>query len=223
MPHFCRKLLFHQENFMQRTALWGLIVDCRFLDSGRVQLQGDGMKLLPSLLLAAGIGFAGTAAALAAGEQMHQMTIKLPAGGLAHITYSGDKAPKVVIDQNAATPAAFRNDPAFAMFARMQADMNRQMQAMQAMFNDPALWQRPELDNAVLNGTPNNANDMFSISTAKGGNYCMQSVQITQNGNEKPKVVRRTVGNCGGGNASPNATLRNAPESTPQVTTISYR
>lgn len=181
------------------------------------------MRLLPSLLLAAGIGLAGTAGALAAGEQIHQMTIKLPAGGVAHISYTGDKAPKVVVDQNARMPAAFRADPAFAMFARMQADMNRQMQAMQAMFNDPALWQRPELDNAILNGTPDNANGVFSISDKDGGNYCMQSVQITQDGNQKPKVVRRTEGNCGGGNASPNATLHAAPENTPQVTTISYR
>ena len=181
------------------------------------------MKLLPSLLLAAGIGIAGTAGALAAGEQIHQMTINLPADGVAHVTYTGAKAPKVTIDQNGAMPAAFRNDPAFAVFARMQADMNRQMQAMQAMFNDPALWQRPELDNAILNGAPNSGNDMFSISTAKGGAYCMQSVQITQDGNAKPKVVRRTEGNCGGGNASPNATLHDAPQNAPQVTTISYR
>lgn len=181
------------------------------------------MKLLSSLLLAAGIGITGTAGALAAGEQIHQMTVKLPAGGVAHVTYTGDKAPKVVIDQNGATPAAFRNDPAFAMLARMQADMNRQMRAMQAMFNDPMLWQRPELDNAILNGAPVGANDAFNISTAKGGSYCMQSVQITRNGNGKPKVVRRTEGNCGGDNASPNATLRNAPQNTPQVTTNSYR
>lgn len=180
------------------------------------------MRLLPSLLLVAGIGLAGTAGAFAANGQIHQMTIKLPAGGVAHVTYIGDKAPKVTVDQNAAMLAAFRNEPALAMFAQMQADMNRQMQAMQATFNDPALWQRPELDTAILNGTPNSAQDMFSISTKGGGNFCMQSVQIIQNGNEKPKVVRRTEGNCGG-SASPNVTLRDAPQITPQVTTISYR
>jgi hypothetical protein len=176
------------------------------------------MRLLPSLLLAAGIGVAGTAGALAAGEQIHQMTIRLPAGGVAHVTYTGDKAPKVTVDQNTALPASVGADPAFAMFARIRADMERQMQAMQAMFNDPAL--RPELDTAILNGTPGGASDVFSISTAKGGNFCMQSVQITRLGNEKPKVVRRTQGNCGG---SPDATLRDTPQTAPQVTSISYR
>jgi hypothetical protein len=177
------------------------------------------MRLLPSLVLAAGIGFAGTAGALAAGEQIHQMTIKLPAGGVAHVTYTGNVAPRITVDQNPAHAAA---DPAFAIFARMQADMDRQMHAMQALFSDPALWQRPELDNAILNGKPGGADDLFSISTAKGSGFCTQSVQITQNGNEKPKVVRRTAGNCGT-SATPDAALKDAPQNDPQVTTISYR
>jgi phospholipase/lecithinase/hemolysin len=177
------------------------------------------VKLLPSLLLAAGIGVAGTAGALAAGEQIHKMTIQLPAGGVAHVTYTGNVAPKVVVDQNPAHVAA--GDPAFAIFARVQADMDRQMGALQALFNNPALWQRPELDNALY-GKPDGANDVFDISTAKGSGFCMQSVQITQNGNEKPKVVRRTAGNCTG-NTLPNATLKAAPQNDPQVTAISYR
>lgn len=178
------------------------------------------MKPLPSLLLAAGVGFAGTAGALAAGEQIHQMTIKLPAGGIAHITYTGDKAPKVTVDQKPSRLTAFQADPAFAIFARMQADMDRQMRAMQALFNDPAL--RPELDTAILHGTSDNANDVFNISTAKNRGFCLQSVQITQSGNEKPKVVRRTAGNCGPARSGSDASVSD-PGTHADVANISYR
>jgi hypothetical protein len=156
------------------------------------------------------------------------MTVQLANGGVAHITYAGNTPPKVQIDNRFATPAAFARDPAFAMFAQMQTDMNRRMQLMQAMFHDPALWQRPEVDTAVLHNAPNLGNGMFSIAAGKGSAYCMQSVQITQNGNAKPTVVRHSAGDCGNGSAQhsapSHATLQADPSvQRPDMTTISYR
>jgi hypothetical protein len=169
------------------------------------------MKLVSSLVLAAGVAVAGIAFAAAAENNTHTMTVQLANGGVAHITYAGNTPPKVQIDNRFATPAAFARDPAFAMFAQMQTDMNRRMQLMQAMFHDPALWQRPEVDTA-----------------GKGSAYCMQSVQITQNGNAKPTVVRHSAGDCGNGSAQhsapSHATLQADPSvQRPDMTTISYR
>lgn len=173
------------------------------------------MKLLPSLALAAGIALAGTAVALA-GEPVHHMTVTLPDGGTGEITYTGNVAPKVTFHDGAFAPVAFANDPAFAMLERAQADMQHQMQAMQALFrSNAAALSAPGMSEAALSKLPAGAQGYSFISTMSGNGTCMQSVQITSTGNGKPNVVRRSSGNCGSDKAG--------AMDKPEATSISYR
>ena len=79
---------------------------------------------------AAVLVLAGTA--YAAGRGTHVMNVALPNGGVAHIEYVGDVAPKITVQPG--TPMA--GDWGMAPFAsegsfdRMMADMDRQTQAM---------------------------------------------------------------------------------------------
>jgi hypothetical protein len=128
------------------------------------------------LALAAGIGLIGVAGvsgiATAREPATHVMTVALPGGGVAHITYSGDVAPQVTFPP-ALLPwaAAFGPQSPFAALERISAEMDREA---------AALFQQI---------------DTGQFAAAPG--YCMQSVQITSLGDgSPPKVVRRSSGNC---------------------------
>jgi hypothetical protein len=129
------------------------------------------------LALAAGIGLLGLAGAtgIAAAQEpaTHVMTVPLPGGGIARITYTGDVAPRVAFEP-APIPwtSAFGPYSPFAELERISAEMNREA---------AALFQ--QIDSGQL---------------AAGPGYCMQSVQITSLGDgSPPKVVTHTSGNCG--------------------------
>jgi hypothetical protein len=168
------------------------------------------------VLLAGALALGGTAA-FAASNDVHHMTVRLSDGSVAQIEYAGDVAPKISVapmtqaDFNAFAPGvAF--GPAFMPvdFARIQADMNRQMNAMlqQASAMD-AYMARVFSDangpiEATLNGAPSNGSNVTTLISAKGGNFCSRSVEVSIV-NGKKNVVRHQSGNCGSSAAAEHA------------------
>lgn len=170
------------------------------------------MRKLPMILLAGALALGGTAA-LAASNDVHHMTVRLSDGSVANIEYTGDVAPTVsVAPMTNAQFDAFA--PAFmpiADFARIQADMNRQMNAMlqQASAMDAYMARMFAHANgpieATLNGMPSdNSNVTTLVSTANGGNFCARSVEVSIV-NGKKNVVRHQSGNCGASTAAEHA------------------
>ncbi len=137
---------------------------------------------------------------------LHDMTIQLPGGGVEHIEYIRDVAPKVAIAPAPLAPdifwpaSAFAADPTFAALDRVSAEMNRQMDALfrQAGSLASAAWSGTE-SAAVL---PPGTMSYSMISTAAGNQVCTRSMQITASGNGgKPQVIRHSFGDCGAGAA----------------------
>jgi hypothetical protein len=168
------------------------------------------MRKLPTLLLLAGALALGGTAALAAGNDVHHMRVSLPDGGVANIEYTGNVAPKVRVEpmSNAAFDA-FAPQVAFmpvANFARMQYDMNRQMNAMLHEVSAMDAYMARAFANAPMDATlhgmlPGNGNMTTLISTANGGNFCARSVEVSIVGGKR-NVVRRQSGDCGGAPAA---------------------
>ena len=187
------------------------------------------MRPMTTLLLA-GAAIAGvTGLALAAGSSPHQnaiheMTVQMPDGGVAHIRYTGNVASKLNFVQGAQSPftaAAFGAPSPFAEIARMQALMDRQMTAMMVQAR---LMQQAAMSDPLTRTS--GGNGMNFIGT--GGSFCMRSVQITvaPNGGA-PKVVSHTEGNCG--DARPTTPRSNTSSTSPNTSgsmgplqTISY-
>ena len=154
-----------------------------------------------SFLLAgiAALALAGTAAWAA--DNVHTMIVQLPGGGVEHITYTGDVAPKVrvvpmsAMPQVAFAPIAF----GFSDMARIQADMAAQMAHMHAMIEHANAMAAQSMAN-MPNGT-------MAISNGGGahGYFCAHSIQITTDAHGKQNVVEHTAGNCGGGNSQTSA------------------
>lgn len=148
----------------------------------------------------AAVALIGTAA-WAADSNVHEMTINLPGGGVEHITYTGNVAPKVSVAPVSAMPQVGFAPMAFGFpdFARIQAQMNAQMAQMHAMM---------EHANAMAaQSMANMPNGPMSVSTGGGahGYFCAHSVQITTDAHGKQNVVEHTAGNCGGGNSQTSA------------------
>jgi hypothetical protein len=174
------------------------------------------MRTLSTTLLAgiAGLTLLGTAA-FAASEAVHQMTIQLPEGGVAQIQYTGDTAPKVTFGTapvDAAWSNPFVHDPAFAQLARINAQMDRDMDAMlrqtRTISFAPLMlapWpDAAQLNEAALHNLPPGASSFSIVSTSTGNGVCTRMVQVTESQGGKPKVVSQNSGNCGGasGNAA---------------------
>ncbi|MGN6517136.1 MAG: hypothetical protein ACTHLR_14995 [Rhizomicrobium sp.] len=168
------------------------------------------MRKLPLLLLAGAMALGGTAA-FAASNDVHHMNVRLPDGGVASIEYTGNVAPKVsVTPMTQAEFDAFAPDAALmpVSFARIQADMDRQMNAMLEQVNAmnaymaQAFAQANAPIEATLNGvSPDGANAATLVSTANGGNFCARSVEVSIV-NGKKNVVRHQAGNCGASTAA---------------------
>jgi hypothetical protein len=155
-----------------------------------------------SVLLAgiAAVALAGTAA-WAADSDIHTMTVQLPGGGVEHITYTGNVAPKVVVAPNgmAGMPQIGFMPMAFPNFAQMQANMAAQMAQMHAMIQR-ANAMAAQAAASAPNGT------MAISNGGQGGSYfCSRSIQITTDAHGKQNVVEHAAGNCGGGNSQTSA------------------
>lgn len=156
-----------------------------------------------SILVAgvAAIGLAGTAA-FAAGNNIHEMTVRLPGGGVEHIQYTGDLAPKVTIAPFASIDAFAPNFAfGFPNLSQIRADMDRQMRQMDDMIRQANTAGTTEAQNGGLSSIaagPPGSQSYSMVSTFNGNNFCSRSVEVTRPANgAKPKVVSHTSGNCG--------------------------
>ena len=190
------------------------------------------MRPMTTLLLAGAVIAGVTGLALAAGgtpqkNAVHEMTVQMPNGGIAHIRYTGDMAPKLNFVQGAQSPfaaVAFGGPSPFAEIERMHALMNRQMAAMivQARLMQQSTMSDP-LYRASLSGGGKGTN-----IASTGGSFCLRSVQITATpSGGAPKVVSHTEGNCGEAKqtapqSNTSTTSPTAPSSMGPLQTISY-
>jgi hypothetical protein len=157
------------------------------------------MKPFKTAILAgaAALVLAGAAYAATLAPAMHTMTVTMPGGDTATISYSGNVAPKVRIG-SAPEMAAFRGAPSpFAALERISAEMDRQMWQLerQADLMAMPLWNTNPLFNATLQGVPAGSS-AYSVMAVSGGSFCMRSMQVTSGAHGKPHIVSRTVGNC---------------------------
>ncbi|HEY1837299.1 MAG TPA: hypothetical protein VGG36_06555 [Rhizomicrobium sp.] len=143
-----------------------------------------------SILIAgiAAVALAGTAA-WAAESNIHEMTVQLPGGGVEHIQYTGNVAPKVRVVPLAAMPRVAFMPMAFGFpyMARIQAAMNAQMAQMNTMMRQ-----------ADAMAAKSFANGPIAISNGGHGYFCAHSVQITTDAHGKQNVVEHSAGDCGG-------------------------
>lgn len=199
------------------------------------------MPNLRTLALAAVTAAGVTGLAFAAGSAVHVMTVALPGGGVAHIRYTGDVAPKVSFDgaANIAMPVHYWAAPnqnvmaPFAELNRISALMDRQMAAMAMQARMMEQGGSLPMQQALLEGVPPGASQFSMVSAGNGSGFCMRSTQITASPNGgAPKVVTRTSGNCGNAaaqspstaspaTASPAAT--NSPSAQTALQTIAYK
>jgi len=174
------------------------------------------MRTVRTVLLAgaAALGLAGLA--LAAGPVYHEMTIRLPGGGVEHIRYTGNLAPKVMLVSGPAMPVAAGSGfwsvaYPFAELDRVSAMMDRQLAAMMDQARAMQQLAPPSgLDQAVLKDAPPGTSSYSMITTMSGNGFCSRSVQITSSPDGgKPKVVSNTSGNCGvqPGTSAPSASV----------------
>jgi hypothetical protein len=180
------------------------------------------MRLIHSSLLvgAAMLGL-GAFALPAAGKDpaIHEMTLRLPDGGIETIRYTGNVAPEVTFVQvpfgiTWGVPVKFGFEPSFTAFHQFEADVDRQINAF---WRQAQMMARRSSDNGLAEATlpkltPGGSSYLF-VSESFGNNVCSRMTEITSSPDGgKPKVVSRTSGNC---NASPSGAL--AP---PSVGTI---
>ena len=151
------------------------------------------------------IAAAATAAAAGGPSDRHEITIRLPGGGIERIEYTG-KAPQVVVDPAPfawpwAVSEDFRASPAFAALDRMSADMDRQMAALFEQERDvfsAAFPGAPMTDEARLTHLPPGTISTSWFSASSGHGVCTRVTQIsTPAFGSKPHIVSRETGDCG--------------------------
>ncbi|MBU6445557.1 MAG: hypothetical protein KGR48_16770 [Alphaproteobacteria bacterium] len=157
------------------------------------------MKPIKTAILAGAAAFvlAGAAYAASQAPALHTMTVTMPDGGTATISYSGNVAPKVRIG-GAPEMAAFWGGPSpFAALDRISAEMDQQMWQLERQAAVMAMppWNANPLFAATLQGVPAGSS-AYALTAVSAGSFCMRSMQITPGAHGKPHIVSRTVGNC---------------------------
>jgi hypothetical protein len=155
-------------------------------------------------IVLAGLGAVTLAgAAAAASRDTHILNVPLPDGSTARIEYVGNVAPKVTV---APSPMAV-GFPAFGMFDRSMADMQRQIDAMMRQVNEMATHPMagvPGMNVAAYGNAPAGAQSMAVVSTSNGAKTCTRTTEVTSQGPGKaPKVVTNVSGDCAGAPAAP--------------------
>ncbi|HLI67423.1 MAG TPA: hypothetical protein VKU90_13760 [Caulobacteraceae bacterium] len=162
------------------------------------------MRILPTLLFAgAALGLAGAAAYAAEAPNVHVLTIRLPGGGVEQIRYTGPEAPQVIVRDGPMTAVDLDgpNSP-FAMMARLQAEMDRQIAALMRLptMRMPLSAPTPgsvRLEQANMAAMPAGSQSISVVSTVSGGHACTQTVRMTSEGPGKaPQVVSSRTGDC---------------------------
>lgn len=161
-------------------------------------------NLLRTAVLAGAAAIAVAGTALAASNHDRVMIVDLPDGTLARIEYKGDVAPRVTIEPMTRLVPVQLADPAmtapFALFDRIAADMDLQMDAMfrQARILESASAADAPLDRAALGALPTGTISYRFVSSSTGKGVCSRSVQVTSLGaDHQPKVVSSSSGDCG--------------------------
>jgi hypothetical protein len=159
------------------------------------------VRKLPALALAgiASAALAGTA--IAANAKTHRLDVPLPDGGVVHVDYVGEVAPKVTVAQvqpgGLWAPMAF---PGFGNFDAMFQQMDRQMRQIQEMGRQPA--GAPGMNIASYGSMPEGSRSMTVVSTSNGAVTCTRSTEVVSQGAGKPpKVTSNVSGDCAGGAA----------------------
>ena len=151
---------------------------------------------------------AGSAVAYAAAKpSVHHLTVMVPGIGVERIDYTGDVAPKVVLE-----PDAFGLDAAWPGFAapfaqmdrfvsqmdRMAAQADRQMATTLARFQDMPLNSDGALNSAAFSNLPAGTQSYSFVSTMSGNNVCTRMIRVTSAGDgARPQVVSQSSGDCG--------------------------
>jgi len=154
------------------------------------------VRTLPTL--AAGIAAAALAGtAIAASPQMHRMDVPLPGGGVVHVEYAGDVAPKVTVAPAQPgglwAPMAFPAMPDMRNFNRMFDQMQKQMQQIQQIGR-----QAPGMNIASYGGMPDGSTSVSVVTTSNGGVSCTRTTEVVSQGAGKPpKVTSNVSGDCG--------------------------
>jgi len=153
---------------------------------------------------AAAAAFVGLTAAASA-QAVHEFTVQLPGGGIEHVRYTGDAKPVVVVLPASPFAAAFAQPfwPSFARFDQMQAQMDREMNAM--LTEARAMQQAAQSGtlNASFGNLPRGAVEYTQISTWNGHGMCTRTVRMTEpEAGGQLQTVSSTSGDCGS-NAAP--------------------
>jgi hypothetical protein len=144
------------------------------------------MRTLPKILGACTIAaLAATAAWSATAPNLHRITVQLPGGGVEHITYTGDAAPKITIMPSAIpagiTPAAFWSplaitpigfDTMWTPTDQIVTAMNDELASMIAEPNAMMVMPPLNLSYAKLKAMPPGSQSYSVISTLSGNNGC---------------------------------------------------
>ncbi len=166
------------------------------------------MRKVQTFLMAGAAALALATLSAVAGEnpKMKEMTVRLPGGGVAHIEYTGETPPKVVIGQGdpifdgfwGVGPLVRFNpslDPAFADIDRLQRALERRFETI--LREAQALHTDPEAMIKVGDGSAPGSFSYSFVSRSSGGKTCSHSARITTPANGgKPKVVEQTSGDC---------------------------
>ena len=185
---------------------------------------------LKSALALAGLAVAVvgvTAVSAAERAPVHVMLVHLPDGSVEQLRYTGDVAPRVIVQPASAVDpllAAFGAGSPFAMMDRISAEMDRQMAGMMHQAAAMARMSPEQLQQTTMAGAPGGATSFTFVSTTGGnGAVCSQSVRTVSRGDGKaPQVTRTSSGDCGAAVAQPHAltpttgtAVRTAPVLTP--------
>lgn len=185
------------------------------------------MRAVPVVLLAGVAAVAVGGVALAQMVKVHEVTVRLPDGGVEEIHYFGNVAPEVYVarDMSAASDAVYIESP-FTQLQWISAEMDREAAAMLQhadMLQAEALQGPEGLIQVSGDQLPAGARGMSYVSTVTSDGVCVRSMQFTSTGDgRKPHVITRTSGQCGSagkGGASPTWTTSHSSKSAPSATT----
>ena len=165
------------------------------------------MRKLPVFIFGGGVAAALAGTAIAATQSTHRMDVPLPDGGVVHVEYVGDVAPKVTvapIERGMWAPMAF---PGFGNFNAMFEQMDRQMRQIQQMASQPGV--PGGLNVAAYGDMPAGASSVSVVSSSNGGVSCTRTTEVVSQGPGKPpKVTTNVSGDCSG---APGAAPQAAP------------
>jgi hypothetical protein len=166
--------------------------------------KGRTMRNFSSAVLAGVAVLAVAGTAIAAGRNLHTMTVDLPDGSVAKVEYQGHVAPRVTIaPAREFAPIGFLGAldiPSIATFERIQADLDQQAESMfreaSALASEPVTT-IGQLDPVALGKLPKGTVSYSFVSTSNGRDICNRSLQVTSFGPDRPpKVVSNMSGDC---------------------------